>query len=235
MKKKAALLCAVLMLLIGAAGYLRLLQEVGERGGSEGTQRSSILEKYSENSDMIGWLTVEGTGIDYPVMRGEKYLSRDFSGEESREGCLFVEEDWSADDLCTLIYGHNNWMKGTMFHPLHRFEEKEFFDSHRNIRFYVIRDDGAYLEERRLAVLHCIRTEVDTWNYASCQYITSMEELRAFMSECGRRAMYQQEGSFHFGSVVLSTCSYHVAGRNGRLVITGGQGEKSKIVKNSLI
>ncbi len=188
-----------------------------------------LLQKHRENPDMIGWLQVDGTGINYPVMRGEKYLYRDFSGDSSASGSLFVEDDWAAEDMCTLIYGHNMWMYGTMLNPLHRFTDSRFFDGNRHIRFYVIQDEGRRAEKRTYEILCCSRTSVDTWNYASCQYISSGEELTRFLSECRNRAVCQTEEVIPSDqAVVLSTCSYHVRGGRGRLFLTGGLTEISE-------
>ena len=85
-----------------------------------------ILEKYAklhtENEDMVGWLEIPGTSINYPVMQeagNEYYLHHDFYGEEDRHGCLFVKDiaDVDTPGDCFIIYGHN--MKdGTMFGDL---------------------------------------------------------------------------------------------------------------------
>lgn len=181
-----------------------------------------LLEKYQENRDMIGWLQVEGTDIDYPVMRGGDYLHRDFHGSYDVSGSLFVEEDWAEESLCTLIYGHNMWMYGTMFHPLHKFAGEDFFRRNRTIEFYVIKDSGRTAEKQTYEIMCCIRTRVDEWNYANCQYICTREKLDAFASECRSRAFRKWETEDECeGMIVLSTCSYHVRDGKGRLLVTG--------------
>ena len=74
---------------------------------------AGILALHEENPDCIGWLTIDGTRIDYPVMYrpGDKnyYLHRDFNGEYSANGCLFLAEECvpgNSDNL--IIYGHHN-------------------------------------------------------------------------------------------------------------------------------
>jgi len=181
-----------------------------------------LLKKYQENHDMVGWLQVDGTDINYPVMRGEKYLNRNFRGERSASGSLFVEEDWEDGDLCTLVYGHNMWMYGTMLHPLHRFKEERFFRENRTIRFYILADGGRNAEKRTYEIMCCSGTSVDQWNYASCQYICSQEELDAFAEECRARAIQQQASdSTCKEMIVLSTCSHHVRNGKGRLLVVG--------------
>lgn len=192
-----------------------------------------LLCKYRDNPDMIGWLQVEGTNINYPVMSGDIYLHRDFGGSYDDAGSLFVEEDWSEDDVCTLIYGHNMWLYGTMFNALHRFIDPGFFRGNRTIRFYAIEQKGVSAEKRTYEILYCIRTRVDEWNYASCRYICSSGELTAFAEECRKRALqaWETDGNTSDGweeLIVLSTCSYHVRGSKGRLLLVGGLTDRTE-------
>ena len=191
-----------------------------------------LLAKYRENPDMAGWLQVEGTDINYPVMRSDAYLHRDFKGSYNDSGSLFVEEDWTEKDLCTLVYGHNMWMYGTMFHQLHRFREADFFRGNRTIKFYVIEDGGLSAEKRTYEIQCCSRTSVEEWNYASCQYICSEDELDAFERECRDRALQMRDGTAGYGgAIVLSTCSYHIRGGKGRLLLVGALTDRREQTK----
>ncbi len=225
-KKRIAGLITALIIVFAAdvlmfyiAGMPRL-EDAVEQNSWNGID---LRSKYLENTDMVGWLQVEGTGINYPVMRGDDYLRRNFRKERDVSGSLFVESDWREEDICTVIYGHNMWMYGTMLNPLHRFTDYDFFRRNRIIKFYVINDSGRSVEKRTYEIMCCIRTRVDEWNYASCQYICSNEELSTFLEECGNRALLKREPEVEPGEViVLSTCSYHVGGGKGRLLLIGG-------------
>ena len=228
-KRRTAGIMTVIILFLAADAFLLLMvgmPRVETAVEQKKWQGLDLLKKYRENNDMVGWLQVEGTDINYPVMRGEAYLYRNFSRENDDSGSLFVEEDWSEQDLCTLVYGHNMWMYGTMFNPLHRFATPGFFRKNRTIRFYAIREGGLSVEKRTYEIAFCIRTRVDEWNYASCRYIRTGEELAAFARECERRAVQKRAGgesvSVESGAfIVLSTCSYHVRGGKGRLLLVG--------------
>lgn len=235
-RKNTAGILAVLLIIIAADIFLFMIASAPRIENA--TQQKEwegldLLSKYRDNPDMIGWLQVEGTNINYPVMGSSTYLHRDFSGDYDDSGSLFVEEDWSENDICTLIYGHNMWMYGTMFHALHRFLDPEFFRKNRTIRFYAIEQKGVSAEKRTYEILYCIRTRVDEWNYASCRYICSGEELAAFAEECRKRALqawetdeYASEGWAEL--IVLSTCSYHVRGGKGRLLLVGGLTDRTE-------
>ncbi|MGX8774237.1 MAG: class B sortase [Bacillota bacterium] len=238
-RRRAAALLTALILFLAADAALFIIAGM-PRAADAAEQKKweglDLIAKYRENPDMAGWLQVDGTNINYPVMRGDAYLYRNFRGDQSDSGSLFVEDDWDCGDLCTLIYGHNMWMYGTMFNPLHSFAEEEFFQKNRTIRFYAITDGGESAEKRTYEIICCVRTRVDEWNYASCRYICSEEDLAAFASECRSRAVLKRErgGRGPDGRrelIVLSTCSYHVSGDTGRLLVVGELTDRTEQTK----
>lgn len=92
---------------------------------------------YQINPDIIGWIVIPGTNIDYPIVQCEDnstYLNRTFSGEKNKCGAIFTDCENRADfgDLNTIIYGHN--MKdGSMFRPLNEYRDKAFYDEHQEV------------------------------------------------------------------------------------------------------
>ena len=226
-RNAARILTAILLFLAAdvALFYMAGIPRVETAAQQRAWEGLDLLNKYRENPDMAGWLQVDGTNINYPVMKGDEYLFRNFAGEYDDSGSLFVAEDWTDEDLCTLIHGHNMWMYGTMFHPLHSFADDGFFRRNRTIRFYTVGEDGLSAEKRTYKIICCIRTRVDEWNYASCRKIAGGEDLDAFAAECRSRAVQEwiaEDTSERCGGlIVLSTCSYHVRGDRGRLLVVG--------------
>ena len=93
------------------------------------------------NNDVIGWLTIYDTTIDYPVVRSPKsnddYLSKNPEGEWEGSGSLFLDHNNKADfsDFNTIIFGHH--MAGpAMFGQLDEFLNKDFFDKHEYANLY---------------------------------------------------------------------------------------------------
>ena len=93
------------------------------------------------NNDVIGWLTIYDTTIDYPVLRSpnsnDDYLSKSAEGEWEGSGSLFLDHDNQANfsDFNTVIYGHH--MAGpAMFGQLDEFLNKDFFDKHEYANLY---------------------------------------------------------------------------------------------------
>lgn len=95
-----------------------------------------------ENEDIIGWIQVEGTDIDYPILYDTTYnlyyLNHNFKGTNTAYGSIFVMGENANDftDFNTVVYGHN-MLDGSMFAQLHQFRKKEFFDSHGQIILYT--------------------------------------------------------------------------------------------------
>lgn len=221
----------IIILALGALAYYFLLPKGMDIATKHKEEGMDLLKKYEQNHDMIGWIQVEGTNISYPVMKGDRYLYKDFNGESSNSGTPFVENNWKEDDICTLIYSHNMYMYGTMFHQIHEFEDRLFFNKNTKIKFYAIcGNDEKYVEKRTFLVSHCILTQVDEWNFSGCQYIQNNEDLSEYLTECEDRALHKRAwiAANPEKIITLSTCSYHVKGHNGRILLVG----KLKNVRN---
>ncbi|WP_129724431.1 class B sortase [Xylanivirga thermophila] len=100
----------------------------------EGKRDIKKLEKINDN--IICWINIPGTKINYPVVKGEDnsyYLNHDIDGNENRHGAIFMDyKNNPKDDKNIIIYGHH--MKdGTMFKDLVKFKDKTFFDKNRFI------------------------------------------------------------------------------------------------------
>lgn len=103
----------------------------------------TAFEKYravqEQNSDFLGWLSILGTNIDYPVMQTVDepnfYLKRGFDKQYSDYGVPYVQEncDLALSDNC-VIYGHH-MNNGTMFADLCKYESEDFYQEHKTIRF----------------------------------------------------------------------------------------------------
>ncbi|MCE5236784.1 MAG: class B sortase, partial [Eubacteriales bacterium] len=99
---------------------------------------ASYDEAKAKNPDVIGWITVGDTVIDYPVVRGTDnsyYLGHDVEKKKSKYGAIFMDfrNAESYQQRHIIIYGHN-MKNGTMFHDLMNFKQKDFFDAHRTVK-----------------------------------------------------------------------------------------------------
>lgn len=102
-----------------------------------------LTELYRQNNDLVGWICVEDTNINYPVMQTvdnpNYYLKRGFDKEYSSYGCPYVQEDCDvlkpSDNL--VIYGHH-MNNGSMFADLEKFKDEDFWREHKTIAFNTL-------------------------------------------------------------------------------------------------
>lgn len=97
-----------------------------------------------QNPDVCAWVVVEGTAINYPILRSgadkaeDFYLDHDLNGREKKAGSIYIQRLNSADfsDANTLVYGHN-MLNGSMFGTLKRFRDANFFNENDDIAVYL--------------------------------------------------------------------------------------------------
>ena len=188
----------------------------------------TVLKKYKElykqNKDLAGWLSIEGTVINYPVMQtGNKnadfYLHHDFEKKESDHGTLFVDarNDYVNRDTNLIIYGHN-MRDGTMFGGLKSFMDQEYFKNHQKLVFDTIYEKAEY---RIVAVcLSKVNYQDDhTFRYYNFLNASNKEEFQAFLANIQQLTVFDQKIDISYGDelLTLSTCNSYV--QDGRLFL----------------
>lgn len=185
-----------------------------------------VLEEYqtlsSMNSDMIGWIKIGDTVIDYPVMQGEDnefYLNHDFYKEQDKSGSIFM--DYQCDILkgCDniILYGHH-MQSGKMFGGLSKYANYSYYEEHPTIEFDTIYEKGTY------EIMYVFRSKVFseedvTFKYYQFINATSDKEFNSAMNEMAAMSMYDTGVKAHWGDQILtlSTCDYQE--NNGRFVV----------------
>lgn len=180
---------------------------------------------YLENADMVGWIQIEGTGIDYPVMQTPAdpnyYLKHDFEKNYTDYGCPFMQAD--CDVLCPsdnlIIYGHN--MKdGSMFADLAKYRSKDFWQAHKTVWFDTELGSSAY---EIFAVIH---TTVQADAAAAFPFYwfvdaASPEEFADYVSACKAQALYDTGISAQYGDKLLTLSTCDNITDNGRWLVIG--------------
>ena len=197
------------------------------------TQAPEIMEKYKslydENNDLIGWLSIPGTEIDYPVMQNEDneyYLHHSFYGEEDKYGCLFVKDfvDINAPGTNFIIYGHN--MKdGSMFGDLDEYKEESFLQEHPLVYFNTLYEERTY-EIMTVFLSQIYNSNDDVFKYYEFYQADTEDEFLSFYETVTSMSLYKTGVTAEFGDefLMLSTCAYHV--EDGRLVVVAKRVEK---------
>ena len=182
-----------------------------------------LTELYRQNNDLVGWICVEDTNINYPVMQTvdnpNYYLKRGFDKEYSSYGCPYVQEDCDvlkpSDNL--VIYGHH-MNNGSMFADLEKFKDEDFWQEHKTIVFNTLTEKNEY------EILAVFKTVVYTDSPEAFKYYRftdaqSPEEFDAYIDKCKELSLYDTGVSAEYGDklITLSTCEY--SRTNGRIVV----------------
>ncbi len=155
--------------------YLKFKPGVEEENGA--VSESPIT------SDMVGWITMDDTNIDYPIMQGEDntaYLNKDPYGKFSLSGSIFLDSrnNSAFTDEYSLIYGHH-MEYGVMFGALDDYLDEDYLQSHRHGQLLVGRDGKVMYE---LEAFYAMSADAkDDFIFNPENY----EELYAFLREKG--------------------------------------------------
>lgn len=190
--------------------------------------QNTILAKYEslyrQNSDMIGWIKIEDTNINYPVMQTEInnptfYINRNFEKKESISGTPFIDSRCTLKSENIIIYSHN-MKNGTMFGELTKYKDEEYYQKHRVIIFDTI------YEEREYEIISILLTKVyynngtegdfEFYNYIE---IDTEEQFDEYVTTVKKQSLYETgvSAEFYDDLITLVTCDYHT--EDGRLLI----------------
>ncbi len=195
----------VLFLLIGAYVFydtLYIYSGASQRGalvykpgGKE--EAEEILRELS--SDCVGWLTIDGTGIDYPVMQGRTnnvYLNTDPFGEYSLAGSIFLDSANASDfsDSYSVLYGHH-MEGGAMFGALDKYLSEGWLKENGNGTLTLV--DGTELKLRIFAVIPCTARDSEMFD------VTTGKPSEDFILEHAKHVLSHGEGRI----LAMTTCS----------------------------
>ena len=174
-----------------------------------------IRKLQKENPDIIGWLEIENTNINYPVLQGtdnEYYMTHNYKKEKSKKGSIFLSKDydWSIPSTNLLIYGHN-LRNGTMFEELLKYENEEFYKEHPSIRFTTAKEDAEYAIIAVFKSRVYYQSESNVFRYYYFVNAKTQEEYNKFVENAKQASLYNIEETASNGEqlITLSTCSYH--------------------------
>lgn len=182
------------------------------------------LEKYGaiheQNSDFVGWISIDGTNINYPVMqtidKPNFYLKRGFEKQYSNYGVPYVQENCAlgiSDNV--VIYGHH-MNNGSMFADLCKYEREDFYQEHPTIHFDTLSSLGEY---EIVAAFKTVAYSEDGFKYYHFVDAENETAFDTFISQCKALALYDTGVSAKYGDklLTLSTCEY--SRTNGRMVV----------------
>jgi len=195
----------------GSREYEKLRESVAinmERSAKADDESSFNAETYlsSINNDYVGWLSIPGTPIDYPIVRDRGngyYLNHTFEKQENICGAIFIPPDMSLQDDHEIIYGHN-MKNGSMFGCLKKYLSMEYLKDHNQLVIFM---DG---QQYRYEIFSAYETiDNDPVPYITFNSVVDREQWERELP--GNVQLYDK-------IVTLSTCH----GKGKRLIVHAG-------------
>ena len=185
-----------------------------------------VLEKYkklfSQNKSLIGWIKIDDTNIDYPVMQtvnNEYYLDHNYNQQYDKNGSIFLDKDCDITNPGTnmIIYGHH-MKSGRMFGNLQLYSNKDYYEKHPYIQFDTIYEEGRY------QIMYVFRSRIYNEDEIVFKYYqffeaSTPEEFDSHMNEMANLSLYDTGVTATYGDklITLSTCDN--SEQDGRFVV----------------
>lgn len=180
-----------------------------------------LKKLYEINNDLVGWIKIDGTMINYPIMQnGDFYLRRNMYKKYSYYGTPYLAQNChpkNSDNL--IIYGHH-MTNGAMFGELEKYKNKSFYNNHNYIKFYTL--ENGLTVEHIYEIIITFKTTVNRENsfkYYLFNNFNVFEDFEGYISKCRQLQLYETGRTAIYGDklLTLSTCEY--SEKNSRLVI----------------
>ncbi|MBS6955258.1 MAG: class B sortase [Enterocloster asparagiformis] len=161
----------------------------------------------AENPDTIGWITIDGTNINYPIVQGtdnDFYLNHDFNGQENIAGAIYLdfESQGNWDGRNNIIYGHN-MKNGSMFKDVVKYKDEAYFKEH---QFFTI-----YTPEREIRLKSVAAYYGEAKPIVRKTRFKSQESFDAFVKEMLSPCTYAEPVQYPARTLyTLVTCSYEI-------------------------
>lgn len=222
------LIIICILVFLGSGGYLlyqlydyydanqtksNLIQMVGEV--NEETKLIDYSKLYEQNNDFVGWIKIDDTNIDYPVVKttdNEKYLSTDFYGKPHRLGTVFADtratltQEYQSDNV--VLYGHSA-KDGSYFNDVRNYKELDYYKKHAFATFNTMYDNSDYVIIGAVMV-DALDTSDRGFIYSDYVEFENQQEFDTFMNKLTERNYFVSpiDTKIDDKIITLSTCEY---------------------------
>ena len=207
---------------------IEILNDIKDKAVTGNNLEKKIELLYKHNKDLVGYIIIPGTNINYPVMytEGEDYyLRRNINKEYSINGSLFIDKynKIIPRDTNILIHGHNMKSNKTMFYELSEYKEESFYENHKYITYYFINNKEKFIKEKYVIVAVFLskvyNKSDDVFKYYKFYNAKDESSMNDFNSNIKELSIYDTglNVSYEDKLITLSTCDDYE--ENGRLVV----------------
>lgn len=201
--------------------------------------QAKFKDLYIKNRDFIGWISIDDTNVDYPVMQSDEdeqfYLHKNFDKGYDYAGCIFAStfSDIKKPSDNILLYGHH-MNTGIMFTPLMKYEDPKWADEHKYIKFDTLYENATY------EVIAAFRTQLYEPDYDGFIYYDYIDsgmkaDFDNYIYNITSLSSIATNVNVKYGDklLTLSTCAYHTL--NGRFVVVAKKIESMPVTDNSIL
>lgn len=195
---------------------------------SSTTEEKQILKEYislyEKNNDLYGWIKIEDTNIDFPVMFTPEepnfYENKNLEKEVCKVGmCIWIDGRTTENTDNVIIYGHNV-KYGMMFGSLKKYKKQDFYQDHKYIQFDTLYKKATY------EIIGVVETkdysEDESYNhyefYDHMEFRTQ-EEFQEYINYAKENSVYHIETTAEYGEHIITLCTCDNTTENGRLLI----------------
>ena len=183
---------------------------------------SAYAPLHAQNPDFFGWIEIEGTVVNYPVMHTpedpEFYLHRAYDGSDAYSGVPFLDANCFLGCGNYIVYGHN-MKNGTQFATIPKYKDRDFWLEHPTIRFDTLYETGVYDVIAAFYSQAYTTDAVGVFRYYHYTDLREEETFAEYMEQVKAASLYDTGIEAEYGDqlITLSTCEYHKT--DGRFVI----------------
>lgn len=204
------------------------LQEYMEQLQVEPTEsKTEMMLKLEElqkiNPEIVAWIQIEGTNINYPVLQGDDnsfYMSHDYKKDYAINGSVFLDKDydWNLPSSNLLMYGHNT-TDGTMLQNLMNYKQENYYKEHPTIKLTTNKEDAEYEIIAVFLSRVYYKSETNVFRYYYFVNAENEQQYDDFVENSKKASLYDTGKTAEYGDqlLTLSTCSYHTT--DGRLAV----------------
>ncbi len=190
-------------------------------------QRDNKIAKIKElqilNADIKGWITINNTIINYPILQtgnNDFYLTHDYKKEENKYGSIYLKNSCNLNDNNSnlILYGHN-MMDEEMFNNLLKYQDKAFYDEHKIVNITTENEERQYEIVTAFKSRVFYKNEKNVFRYYNCLNFKDENEYNNYINNAKKIQLYDTGVTANFGEQLLTMITCEYSQENGRMVV----------------
>ncbi len=185
-----------------------------------------VKELNKNNSDIVGWIEIPNTTVNYPVLKGKDnsyYLNHDYEKKFSNLGSIFLDKDVDIEKPSTnlLMYGHRN-KSNMMFEQVYKYRSEAFYKEHPNIRVTTLKCDSEYTVIGAMyAKSYEFNEDLDGSAFKFYNFIeaNNEEEFDNYINNIKSNSVYNINETARYGDKLITLCTCEYTQKNGRFIV----------------